>query len=475
MNTTSPIKSVVISRDNNVLSSFGTITITMKDDLPPSHKHHHFVFTIDCSGSMHDFQFKSTTSKYQLIKQAMIQLFRQFSSLVDISISATIITFDAAPKIMLNNYTITHTIDDYEVICEIFDKINPDDNGMTNIESALMQANVCMDERHTQHPHDDITHIFLTDGEISEGCSDKRYLATLVNSDFRNIFVGYGKTHDAILLNLLASAKRAQYYFVDKCENSGMIYGEIIHNVLYCAIPDVELRINSGKYFKIDATIYDYKQNRWSDALFIGDLVSGASKTFHIKSNDFRTLSILITSITDKDIVHWTVDGKYARYSDLDPFKFRQRAQELMHQTHTRDMTTGRSHATLFSQLVEFLKELEKYISDNELNNDPFMKVIYDDIYVIITTFKGRESMMFSISRSESQGQQRVYNATNIDESQLKYMPPLPPLAPMTANQLKRRKVEPEIDFNAEFKLPTLTMTFQRQKSLSDMMARCSI
>ena len=64
--------------------------------------------------------------------------------------------------------------------------------------------------------------------------------------------------------------------------------------------------------------------------------------------------------------------------------------------------------------LIDYFKELKKYMVDNNLSDDVFYQNLCDDIYISIQTFTTSHGVMYVTSRLESQGSQRAYNVTSV-------------------------------------------------------------
>jgi hypothetical protein len=62
--------------------------------------------------------------------------------------------------------------------------------------------------------------------------------------------------------------------------------------------------------------------------------------------------------------------------------------------------------------LYDFFHELKKYMKDNNLNEDKFLKNLCDDIYISYRTMGSQYGEMYTTSRQTSQGNQRCYTVS---------------------------------------------------------------
>jgi hypothetical protein len=85
----------------------------------------------------------------------------------------------------------------------------------------------------------------MTDGEATAGKRDPELLLSLVDTSVTNMFIGFGIEHDTRLLNRLGSGAKSGYYFIDKLENCVIVYGEVLHGILYKLLFDVAISINT--------------------------------------------------------------------------------------------------------------------------------------------------------------------------------------------------------------------------------------
>ena len=130
----------------------------------------------------------------------------------------------------------------------------------TNIELALLKVRECIDTIKANYPSNNISHIFMTDGEVTSGNKYAEDLSLLVDRTITNAFIGFGVDHDSDLLGTIGSGEKTNYYFVDKLENSGLVYGEILHDIVYKFMTNVRLTIQNG-------LIYDFKKNIWVESI----------------------------------------------------------------------------------------------------------------------------------------------------------------------------------------------------------------
>ena len=168
----------------------------------------------------------------------------------------------------------------------------------TNIEAALQNTQTQINARMCLNPTHKQVHIMMTDGDITVGSDNVEKLLSYIDPSYPNIFIGYGESHNATLLQTLASRTNGEYYFIGKIEEAGLVYGEIIHGILYQALTNITITINNGE-------IYDYKTNTWSSMLNVSSINSEAKKTYHIRSTSpddvFATIIALSTLHIDPE------------------------------------------------------------------------------------------------------------------------------------------------------------------------------
>ena len=429
----------LIPHDNLELH-MGIIKLRIRGEIPIT-KEIHIDYNIDKSGSMTE-PCKDGNTKMQHIKFALQNMLQIFHKKTEANISVRVQSFDD------NVYTVLETVEDIksnteEELNAIIAKINTmSPEKCTNIEKTLIKTNAYLGPYIREYPSKRVAHILLTDGEITGGSKDKAYLKGLLNKDYPNIFLGYGLQHDNLLLTSLSSAgKYNEYRFIDNLEKSGLVYGEVIHQLLYTAIEDVILKAENCE-------IYDYLTNTWTTTLDIGHLISDQEKIYQIRSlkpkealiavygrtiHQSRQLEVLTHEIELQS--HASPVTVSTVPCDLTNYLFRQKTQELLFKTkeHLQNIREYKDkdhqfkrYKSVFNdpketdvlktktdvlkkQLTDFFKSMLDYIEANKLKEDNFFKMLCDDIYIAIKSFDMKNGLMFAAARHTSQGRQQSY------------------------------------------------------------------
>jgi hypothetical protein len=436
---------------------FGIMKLNVRDEIPIVVKLY-IEFTIDCSGSMSDVCSDGRTKMKHII-YTLENMLRIFHKTKETNISVRIKSFDT--YIYVDVDTIENigqkTQDELESIIAKVHKIIP--KGSTNIENALKATSEHLASYIKDHPSTQVAHILLTDGEITDGNTDNTYLKTLVSNDYPNIFMGYGTSHDAMLLtNLASTGLHNEYRFVDALEKAGLVYGEVIHQLFYKAVEDVNLQAENCE-------IYDYDTNMWTTMLQIGSLVSEQVKTYQIRSYLPSEARIAILgrtihktkmneTLSDANEVQCYASPVQITKCDLSDYIFRQKTQELLfaakdlltreqllehrdNNSFNQNVLTrynsfrqpnyrydnvniikeqlAKEKVRLQKQMKDFFKIMLDYIEQKDLQSSVFMKTLCDDIYVSIKSFDTSNGMMYATARQTSQGRQQTYTCNTID------------------------------------------------------------
>ena len=401
---------------------------------PLSQEEFDFVFMIDCSGSMSD-QCSDGRSKMQHIIHTlknMILYFRENSIKINITVDA----FDDKIYNIIKRCTITD--DNYVAIIAKIDTISPRQS--TDIELALNSVKNTVAKIKTDFPQHSIINIFMTDGETNAGNTNHGHLSELVDRTVTNAFIGFGIDHDATLLNAVSNGERSAYYFIDKLENSGLVYGEILHGIVYKLLTDVEITVQNG-------LIYDYKNNVWVQTLKVSEIVSEANKIYHIASSTPESCSIiLLAKKTSEEDFQTHINSEETVSDDLTKYIYRQRTLQHLYivgdflkrknlslnalfgvnrhsifDNYLQDDLMKQEEKTIKENLRKFIEEMKKFMKDNNIEDDKFMKNLCDDIYISYRTFGTRFAAMYNNARQTSQGTQRCYTVSHTPQQDITF------------------------------------------------------
>ena len=379
------------------------------------------VFSIDNSGSMKTSCDYKNKTKLDYIKETMSNIIKLFCENKNAVFNVYIQTFNNDIKEILDFIQVTE--DNLIFIIEKINSIRAYD--FTNLKLPLINANEKLKKRKENYNNHKFLHIELTDGDDTTNNTTEE-LINVVCNDFKNIFIGLGEDHNSMLLDSIAYHINSEYRFIDKIESAGLVYGEIIHNVLYNVINDAYITVENGE-------IYDWKNNEWVKKIDIGTLCKGSEKTYHIKTthptniygklfgihND--SLKTEIELIDNMNVVPENLNMNL--FCDHTKYIFRQKTQELLYKAkhiYIHNNEYNRKNRTIINktfkkELIILFKKMKKYMKIYNLLHDKFWKMLLDDIYITFKTFNTTHSYMYSRSRQISQGSQTTYSVNNID------------------------------------------------------------
>lgn len=424
---------------------FGILSIkTNKHDITFK-KTQHIVFDVDCSGSMSDI-CNDTRSKMDHINHTIINMIMFIVEHPELMVFISVFAFDDQIYKIIENELISK--ENVEKLVQQVRQIRP--KNMTNIEKALTNS-----KEYIQKIYDcgdvfgkdniTITHIFMTDGDANQGVTKPEELLQKCDLSISNIFIGFGIDHNAHLLKILSSSNKNKYYFVDALEKAGLVYGEILHSIIYKIMENISISIKNGY-------IYDWKKNIWTDTMIIDDLVSDINKVFHVLSENPSECEVSIES--NNYLINERFQYNIKTIINENPvqlckYKYRQRTQQLMFEVSEHNFNNinvpvynhnnnyslysdsndnpfykerNEKNALLKEKMNSLLQEMKKYcesVSVSETETEKlddmeknFMKLLCDDIYMCLQTIDTRYGAMYSCSRQVSQGEQRSYSAT---------------------------------------------------------------
>lgn len=396
---------------------FGILRIKMKKT-EITKKPLFILFTVDKTGSMSEYVKNDRKMNYlkQTFKNMLYYLSKQ-----ELDIYIRVHSFNVEIDVDIENIKITK-----ENVSELCSKImNIEPESSTNIELALETARNTLNEYSEANPKHEIAHIFMTDGNPTIGQQNNDILSEIVDNRFNNIFIGYGLDHNALLMKKLSQHKNADYQFVDDMENTGLVYGESVHQLLYPALKDVEIHVDDG-------VIYDWETNEWKDKLYINVLVSETEKIYQVKKNktdnieidiygktlDETELKLLETINELPDLVDMDTNEK--EEVDLTKYIYRQKVQELLYIANKQNDYGSLNE--LKENMKDAFKTMRMYMREYKLLDDPFMKLLCDDISITYQNMGTINGLSFTYNRQTSQGRQKAYNVrtTSNDDNLLR-------------------------------------------------------
>jgi uncharacterized protein YegL len=388
---------------------FGILKLTMKK-VPITQKTIFLYVSVDNSGSMDESHRGKT--KLSFVKKTLNNMI-EFLGKQEANIYIQIQTFNNKVQLLVD-YTKITTENTKEIV-EKINKLEADCD--TDIGNAISVANDIISTYKTEHPDHEIAHIFMSDGSPTSGLTNTNQLLELVKEEFNNIFIGFGLDHNAHLFHKFSEKNNTEYRFIDKIENTSLVYGEIIHQLLYPALNNIKFVVNGGE-------MYDWKTNTWLTTVTESVIVSEANKIYHIRTL-FSASDTYIDIMQGDDIIE-TVSTIPSLISlengsittscieDLAKYLFRQRTMECLFES--KNKLNSQAKKNLKEKMRTLFKEMHKYMRENNILDDPMMTLLCDDIYITYKTMNFAYSMMFAVARCSSQGRQQAYNTTLTQE-----------------------------------------------------------
>lgn len=387
--------------------NFGVINITMPVTTIRTVPFH-ILFSLDNSGSM--------TSDLENVKDTLYNIL-EYLLYQDVTIYVSVQYFNSCVKSITTNTLLTE--ESLSLIKSQSSRVTA--NGMTNIETAFAQVHSTYQEDATN------IHIFMTDGEPTVGSAKPHILCEYLPSTFEHYYLGFNASHNAKILYDLCTKTDGHYYFVDTPENSGLIYGEILHKFLYRA---KKLRLKSDGAI----SFYDYKINKWVSTYDYGCISSDDTINIHFKF-DWQTPidQLYFTIVTfnidniDETETHYpynlstqdcvynptTITDQTTRSMDVEKYYYRQKVLETLYTClQQRRYTTD-----IISNIETLFENINTFTERNELNNDSFMQQLKDDLSMVHTTSQSGDAFdtPYCLARHVSQGSQQAYNVSNLN------------------------------------------------------------
>jgi len=378
----------------------------------------------DISGSMSDC-CKDGKTKMQHAKHTLKNIVTAIAKSEGSSVAMATYGFDDKVEEIFQDTKITQ--ENAEYLRNKLDQLEPR-NGTDIYKPLEMQAKRAA-ARQAVNPSLRQTNITMTDGQANQGNTSYTDMAKQVAPNCANIFIGFGGDHNAVGLQELADTQpNGSYFYVAEIEKAGLVFGEVIHQMLYTALTNVTISTEN-------AEIYNYKTNEWSTSIQVPSIVSEATKTYHLRATDPMRVFVQIsaqsavhgeeepTLLNLEDVI---IRNNPEESVDLSIYMLRQHTQELTFKAHQHSLklindpklsyapeTRAAYYETQKSirkELTDYLKFMKQFAKEQNLEEDELLATLIDDIVIILQTFGGHKAVMYSSVRTSSQGRQTSNN-----------------------------------------------------------------
>ena len=370
-------------------------------------KEYHYVFNLDRSGSMaiptpsdHSTKMEQTIHTLTNIIAWMVKDTRNKHYM-------TILLFDDEVETITTDVLINSETS--AIIIGQLQKIRP--RGFTNIELALTEANKVIDTLLLKS-YTNIIHLFMTDGNPTDGNMDSNTLASLsaaTKSKSTDYYIGFGLDHNSPLLQKLAGTHDKEYHFADNLETCGMVYSDILHSFIYNYEPTIILKADGLEF-------YNYKTNKWGNNYTVPNLAYNTTKTYHVRQlKETRKKATLAYSIPNKDPFKDPFQPEFQPLEltfkpddnvRVENYMWRQETLEILYKIQKAEYSERKANT--------FLKQLKVYIKTTNQASNTFLQTLVDDIYVAILVKDTEYQDMYTHTRQSSQGGQRGYTVKNV-------------------------------------------------------------
>jgi len=454
--------------------SVGLIRLSAPERADPVFQRVHWVLTVDESGSMEEM-CKGGKTKAQLVVHTlknMLKYFRRLYQEHSLEQKLTLIFFDHEQRVY------NFSLDGEQSFVDADNQVGSlEGKGLTDLESALKVANseICMNRDADTR----VIHIFMTDGLPTAGNCRSSELEDLArrcrgkaDCGVYTAYLGYGADHDSKLMDGMASVEAGpsscgMYQFVESLENAGMVYGEAAFNGLYESCTDITIHLEG-------AEVYDFVTGKWTNELRSRtNLPCGSEKTWTIRSTGGQVrYSVKGRCWGGESFVETEeagyIDGEEDSITNYEirRYDLRQKTMALVHRCieyrkqadeaikigamrmwHDGPPPPVRAGAKRRKREIEGVDQADALRGDiNELldvignfkttigeDEGGFLGNLTDDLQVAKVGLSASNGWQYMQMRHTSQGEQRLYNPTDLSELELNEEVNLESQAPMSA------------------------------------------
>tara|TARA_B100000963_G_scaffold211760_1_gene184523 strand:- start:1439 stop:3070 length:1632 start_codon:yes stop_codon:yes gene_type:complete len=411
--------------DSNLPTNYGTIDLKAIKQSALSLNQLLLGFSVDRSGSM-EIVSKDGKTLLQHAQSVIINIARYLMDVhrenPDTSFAIKVIYFDnnldEIPLFKINWNSWTDNLDQF---IETLTNYHP--RGSTNIQKPLEYFKEYGLFATTGNHY----HILLTDGFPNDGYTSATDLQNSLPS-CNNMFVGFGPDHAVDLLTSLSNSSNGDYNFVNSAENAGMLYGELLHGILYNVAGDITVKMKGGK-------LYNYKTKTWDNKLTFKKFATEHTQTlvFQSKWNSVEPhlFELHYTDYKGEKLSHYFSSNQSSirynptngeckessRNKHVERHMYRVKTMEYLHTAKQYSCGEGNAPTTLIEELEKFETELDKFIKRNNYEDDLFMKNLQEDVRLCLKSLESvsRPAMRaFIQSRLSTHGRQAGF-AVDID------------------------------------------------------------
>ena len=378
------------------------------DEFDTTNVKHHIIITCDRSGSMENGS--SGETKINQTKHTIINIFR-WAMENNYDIHFTLVIFDNVVDILFENVVVTrdNIVDLTSIInVDVFARNSTDIGASFNTVRKIKEKYSAEDVK--------MSHIFMTDGVPTYGVVNRDDLVELLPEIETQYFIGFGVDHDPVLLSKFAEKFTNSYYFVDCMENTGNVYGEILHNIVNNLLSSIE--IESSIY-----QMYDSVNNTWVNKLCIKNISVDSQKNIHLKcswgdiynlheknrTEQLLSISYKMNKFVGNNTDSIVVNSNICSYNYVYKFLWKQKVLELLYKFKHSPLKYSRD------EIKTLIDDMRVYIEEKNLGTDEFMKVLQDDLYIAYKTCHKAEAKIFISSRHESSSNERAVMVKNIN------------------------------------------------------------
>lgn len=297
-------------------------------------------------------------------------------------------------------------------------------SGCTNLENAFIESRKIMEQSIERRPEYKSLHIFLTDGNPTDGIHDSIVLSKLISAQYPTLFIGYGIDHNASLLKNCANHLSHSYQFVDNFELTGQVYAEMLYSLMYTVMENPVIEIESG-------CIYDSLNDQWTNRLEIPWWVAEKEYIYHISALNPEDVvvsvskdSVILFNTHELPLLMNVEDGTL-EVRNFDKYIFKQKTMDLLSlvlriQTTTVEIDTTEQLTVAQKELADFFKILRTYMREKGLLEDAFLKILCEDLSISYQTIQTQintqnydtnYATMNILSRRNAQATQALYRS----------------------------------------------------------------